>query len=281
MIGLHAALDAGHLSSGESVLFWAVAPVTVLAAFGLLFARKAVHAALSMIVVMISLAVLYVTQEAPFLGIVQVVVYTGAVMMLFLFVIMLVGVDASDSLVETLRGQRWIAAIGGIGLAVVLAGAVLRSTIPKAVGLAESESTNPGGVARVIFGDFVLTFEVVGVLLVTAALGALVLSHRRRLVPRRGQAEMADARVAAGSRLTPHPAPGVYAQHNAMDVPALDAAGRPLEDSISRVLRVRGQASDPDGYTRRIETFAKDATADDHALPASVTDEAPTSGEQS
>ena len=74
------------------------------------------HAALAVIVVMISLAFLYVAQDAVFLGVVQVVVYTGAVMMLFLFVLMLVGVDSSDSLVETIRGQRWIGLLAGIGL---------------------------------------------------------------------------------------------------------------------------------------------------------------------
>ena len=81
----------------------------VLAALGLLFAKKAVHAALGVALVMINLGVLYIAQDAEFLGIVQVFVYTGAVMMLFLFVLMLVGVDSSDSLVETIRGQRWVA----------------------------------------------------------------------------------------------------------------------------------------------------------------------------
>ena len=78
----------------------------MLAALGMLFIRKAVHSALLLAVMMVGLAVLYIAQDAPFLGVVQVVVYTGAVMMLFLFVLMLVGVDSADSLVETLRGQR-------------------------------------------------------------------------------------------------------------------------------------------------------------------------------
>ena len=83
--------------TGEVVLFWVLAPIAVLAALGLVFARKAVHGALFLALDMICLAILYIVQGAPFLGIVQVVVYTGAVMMLFLFVLMLVGVDASDS----------------------------------------------------------------------------------------------------------------------------------------------------------------------------------------
>jgi len=140
-------------STAEAVLFWVLAPIMVLAALGLLFARKAVHAALCVITVMISLAFLYIAQEAPFLGVVQVVVYTGAVMMLFLFVLMLVGVDASDSLVETIRGQRWIGWLAGLGLAVVLVAVVGRAVYPDAVGLAEANAPgNPVGVARIVFG---------------------------------------------------------------------------------------------------------------------------------
>jgi len=217
----------------------------VLAASSLLFARKAVHAAIAVMFVMVSLAILYVAQEASFLGVVQVVVYTGAVMMLFLFVLMLVGVDASDSLVETIRGQRWIGVLLGLGLGTVLVGVVVQATFPPAVGLtAANEVTNPVALARVLFADYVFAMEVVGVLLVTAAVSALVLTHRRRFVRRTGQREMADAKVAAlasGGRLTPLAAPGVYAQNNAMDTPALDPQGRPIEESVSRILRIRGQ----------------------------------------
>src|SRR5512144_342166 len=94
----------------------------VLAALGVLFARKAVHAALLLAVVMIGLAVLYALQDAPFLFAVQIIVYTGAILMLFLFVLMLVGVDASDSVVETIKGQRVMASVVGLifGLILVL-----------------------------------------------------------------------------------------------------------------------------------------------------------------
>ena len=94
------------------IAFWILAPIMVICALGLLFARKAVHCALLLAVVMISLAVLYAVQDAPFLFAVQIIVYTGAILMLFLFVLMLVGVDASDSVVETIRGQRLFAAAG-------------------------------------------------------------------------------------------------------------------------------------------------------------------------
>lgn len=246
--------DAGDASSWEAALFWVLGPIMVIAACGLLFARKAVHAALSLVVVMISLAFLYIAQGAVFLGVVQVVVYTGAVMMLFLFVLMLVGVDSSDSLVETIKGQRWIGWLAGLGLAVVLAGVVGRAVYPEAQGLATAnEDSNPVGIAQVIFGEYVFAMEVVGALLVTAALGALVLTHRRRLTPRVGQKERADQRVAAKGHLAPLPAPGVYARHNAMDVPALDPEGRPIEESVPRVLRVRGQEADAAAYAARIE----------------------------
>ncbi len=234
--------ESGQTSGGEAALFWVLAPLMVLAALGLLVARRAIHAAICVVVVMVSLAVLYIAQDAPFLGIVQVVVYTGAVMMLFLFVLMLVGVDASDSLAETIRGQRWIGLLFGIGLGVLLVGVVTRARYAAPTGLtAANADSNPVGVARLVFGDFVFAFEVVGVLLVTAALGALVLTHRQRLLRRVGQKERADRRVAAGGTLAPLPAPGVYARTNAMDVPALDPQGRPIEASVSRVLRVRGQ----------------------------------------
>lgn len=229
-------------SGAEAVLFWCLAPLMVIAALGLLFARKAVHATLCVVFVMVCLAVMYVALEAPFLGIVQIVVYTGAVMMLFLFVIMLVGVDASDSLVETIRGQRVVGWLLGIGLGAVLVGVLLRVSFPAGIGLESANAeTNPVAIARVLFGDFIFNLEVVGVLLITAALAALTLTHKQRLTPRVGQKERADARVASGESLVPLPAPGVYAQRNAMDVPALDPQGRPIEASVSRVLRVRGQ----------------------------------------
>ena len=235
----------GKTSAGEAALFWFLAPAMVIAALGLLFARKAVHAAMSIVVVMISLAILYVAQEAPFLGVVQVIVYTGAVMMLFLFVLMLIGVDASDSLLETLTGQRWIGALLGAGLAAVLVGVVLTAADMTPVGLtAANADTNPVGVARLIFADHVFALEIVGTLLVTAAVGALVLTHRQRLTRRVGQKERSDARVARiadGAILTPLPAPGVYARSNAMDTPALGPDGAPLAASVPRVLRVRGQ----------------------------------------
>src|SRR6478752_9646981 len=102
------------------VAFWILAPIMVIAALGILFVRKAVHAAMLLAVVMISLAMLYAALDAPFLFAVQIIVYTGAILMLFLFVLMLVGVDASDSVVETIRGQRVMAVVAGLLLGVLL-----------------------------------------------------------------------------------------------------------------------------------------------------------------
>ncbi len=234
-------------STGEAVLFWVLAPLMVIAALGLLFVRRAVHAAMGVVAVMISLAILYIANEAPFLGVVQVVVYTGAVMMLFLFVLMLVGVDSADSLTETIRGQRWLGVLFGAGLLATLLSVLLRTIddLPDAVGLADANAvTNPTGLAAILFGDYVLGMEVIAVLLVTAALAGLVLTHRRRIGPHRSQKELSHERVAAlaeGRPLTPLPAPGVYAQNNAMDTPALGPDGQPLEHSVPRVLRIRGQ----------------------------------------
>ncbi len=237
--------SSGQTQTGEAVLFWFLAPVMVLAALGLLFSRKTVHAAMSVVLVMISLAILYIAQDAPFLGVVQVIVYTGAVMMLFLFVLMLVGVDSSDSFVETITGQRWIGFLLGGGLAVVLVGVVLNAAGLKPTGLEQANSGgNPARVGELIFGHYLFAMEVVGTLLVTAAVGAIVMTHRQRLTPAVGQRERAAARIAGiarGEILTPLPAPGVYASSNALDVAALGPDGLPLEPSVPRVLRIRGQ----------------------------------------
>ena len=243
-------LESGDTTTAEAVLFWTLGPIMVLAALSLLFAKKAVHAALAVIVVMISLAFLYVAQDAVFLGVVQVVVYTGAVMMLFLFVLMLVGVDSSDSLVETIRGQRWIGLLAGIGLGVVLVGVVGRATYGKPYGLSGAASDdNPTGVAHIIFGQYVFAFEVVGALLVTAALGALVLTHRQRAYPPRvGQKERADARVAAGA--TPRPSRAGCVRAAQRDGRPGAGAGRPTAGELGAARAAHPRAGGRRGGVR-------------------------------
>ena len=229
--------------------FWILAPIMVIAALGLIFARKAVHAALMLAVVMISLAVLYAVQGAPFLFAVQIIVYTGAILMLFLFVMMLVGVDTSDSVVETIKGQRLAAAVVGLlfGLTAVTA---IGQTITGAVtGLkAANADGNTYGLSELLFGKYVLAFEFTSALLITAVLGAMVLAHRERFDVRFSQAELAGQRMQeyaeTGRHPGPLPTPGVYARHNAVDTPALLPDGTPSELSISASIVSRGQVRD-------------------------------------
>jgi len=230
------------MSGGEGVLFWIVAPVMVVSALGLLFAKKAVHAALGMATVMVGLGIVYFAQDAPFLGGVQIFVYTGAVMMLFIFVLMLVGVDSSDSLIETIKGQRAAATVLGLGTAVLLLSVLGDVAYGAPVGLdAVNAEGNVGAIAAQIFGSYVWAFEATGALLITAALGAMVLAHRERLTPRPTQRELSVHRIREGAIKGPLPAPGVFARHNAVDTPALLPDGTPSELSISRVLLARGQ----------------------------------------
>ena len=243
-------------STAEAVGFWVLAPIAVLAALGLLFARKAVHAALGMALVMCILGVFYIMQKADFLGIVQIFVYTGAVMMLFLFVLMLVGVDSSDSMVETIKGQRWASLLLVIGLAGILIfslGQVVLDEQSVQAGMDKVVSTNTDtgnvtGIAELIFGQYVWIFEVTSALLITAALGAMVLAHRERLTPRITQAEWAAKRVRDNKNVAGLPAPGVYARHNAVDTPALLPDGTPSALSVSRVLVARDQVATADGF---------------------------------
>jgi NADH-quinone oxidoreductase subunit J len=245
--------------TGEEWAFWIVAPITVLGAMGLVTARKAVHSALWLAVTMIGLAVLYIAQDAPFLGVVQIIVYTGAVMMLFLFVIMLVGVDASDSLVETLKGQRAAALLAGAGFAALLISAVTRAILPDPV---EPEVLAPignvEGLAELIFSDYLFAFEVTSALLITAAVGALVLALQPQVFAKRSQREQSIARFRPVdgdfSDATGLPPPGVLARHNAVGTPALLPDGTPSEASYSRVLQARQSLSDAaDGAGETVE----------------------------
>lgn len=231
-------------STAEAVVFWVCAILAVAGGLGLVLSRRAVHSALWVALTMISLAVLYLANAAPFLGMVQIIVYTGAVMMLFLFVLMVVGVDSSDSLVETLRGQRVVGILlaAGFGILIVLAVGSALSGLP-AVGLDAANAEYGGnveGIARLLFSDYLLAFEVVAGLLITAALGALVLAHRERWQPRRTQREISEERIKTGVHPAPLPAPGVYARHNAVDTPGLLPDGSISEISVPGPLRARG-----------------------------------------
>jgi NADH-quinone oxidoreductase subunit J len=217
----------------------------VLAALGILFVRKAVHAALLLAVVMISLAILYAALEAPFLFAVQIIVYTGAILMLFLFVLMLVGVDASDSVVETIRGHRLFSAIAGLAFGLTLVFGIAQVSFGTVIGLdSANKDGNVPAIAKILFTRYVFAFEVTSALLITAALGAMVLAHRERLTPKPTQKDLAAQRLRdyaeKGTHLGPLPPPGVFARHNSVDTPALLPDGTAAEASISRVLAARG-----------------------------------------
>jgi NADH-quinone oxidoreductase subunit J len=232
------------IQTPEAVMFWVLAPIAVLAALGMLLVKKAVHSALLLAWVMITLAIFYIAQEALFLGIVQIVVYTGAVMMLFLFILMLVGVDSSDSLTETIPGLRPIAITAAIGFGGLLTSLIGRATLghsPYGLTAANADG-NVQGLAQLLFSTYVWPFEVVSALLITAALGAMVLAHHERTIARPTQRESAIARFRTGSLASAAglPGPGVFARHNAVDVPALLPDGSPAPTSISATLKARG-----------------------------------------
>ena len=225
------------VSTGEAITFWVLGPLCVVAALMMVLSRNAVHAALFLAGVMLSLAGMYAAQDAPFLAAVQVIVYTGAVLMLFLFVLMLVGVDSSDSLVETLRGQRVAALLVGLGFAGLLVGAIASGVGDgDGVGLKDVNAEgNVIGLARLLFTKYVFAFEVTSALLITAALGAMVLAHKEKSSTQLSQRERARARF-AGNHPSPLPGPGVFATKDSAATPALLPDGTDAPGSVDPVL---------------------------------------------
>jgi NADH-quinone oxidoreductase subunit J len=238
------AISVGQTQTPEAVLFWVLAPLTVAAALGMLLVKKAVHSAILMASVMVNLAIFYIAQDALFLGIVQIVVYTGAVMMLFLFILMLVGVDSSDSLTETIPGLRPIAITAALGFGGLMMSLISRATLGRnAIGLEAANSLgNVQGIAQLLFSRYVWPFEVVSALLITAALGAMVLAHHQSIQVRPTQRQLSTQRFRGKSLANAAglPAPGVFARHNAVDVPALLPDGTPAANSINATLQARG-----------------------------------------
>lgn len=231
--------------SFEPVVFWICATLAVVGAIGMLISHKAVHSALWVALTMINLAVLYVLQSAPFLGVAQVVVYTGAVMMLFLFVLMIVGVDASDALVETIKGQRRVSILAGTLLVIGLVMLLGNSFSVQTAQLANADSAYGGnvqGIAALLFGKYVLIFEITSALLITAAVGAMILAHKERTAPKKTQEVLAKELFAKGNYQGPLPSPGVYARHNSVDTPALLPDGSVSEISIPGPIVARGAA---------------------------------------
>jgi NADH-quinone oxidoreductase subunit J len=231
-------------STGEQILFWVTAVLAVTGALGMILSRKAVHSALWIALTMINLAIMYIANSAPFLGMVQIIVYTGAVMMLFLFVLMVVGVDSSDSLIETIKGQRAAALLLTLGMAILIIWGIgnALAEVPS-VGLEAANSQYGGnveGLASLMFTQYALVFELTAALLITAAMGAMVLAHRERWTAALTQRDRSIARVRSGGHPGNMPNPGVYARHNAVDVPALLPDGGLSEISVPAPVRARG-----------------------------------------
>ena len=247
-----------------NVVFWICAPLMVLGALGLILFRKAVYSALSMALVMVNLAVLYASLDAPFLFAIQIIVYTGAILMLFLFVLMLVGVDTPDSIVETIKGQRLLSALGALGLLGLLVfsiGGAVTTPADTMDGATVAAGGNVEGIAQLLFGRYVWAFELTSALLITAAVGAMILAHAQRTKPKLGQREQADARMRAYATSGAHPGSlpnsGVFATSNSIATPALLPDGSIAPESVSATLTERGAQLDS-AQLRQLtaETFA-------------------------
>ena len=242
-------LHHGQVPLGEAIAFWILGPISLAGAIGTVLLRNAVHSALSLAGTMMCLGAFYVIEQGPFLGLVQIIVYTGAIMILFLFVLMLVGRDASDSLVETLRGQRLAAALFGIGFGLLVAVSVGRAFKgTTAVNLDGTAATTPAGVndathvlnsngsnvqsiATLLFTKYLIAFELTSALLIVAAVGAMVLAHAERDEPKPTQKVLARARIRSG-RPQPLPGPGVLSSHDAIGTPALLPDGSIAVESV-------------------------------------------------
>ena len=233
---------AGEVSTGEQITFWILAPLALLGALGMVLARNAVHSALWLVLTMLGLGIFYVLQAGPFIGMVQIIVYTGAIMMLFLFVLMLVGRDAQDSLIETLRGQRTTATLLGLGFAGLLGTGLYRALQGNvAVGLdAANAEGNVQGIARLLFTKYVFAFELTSALLITAAVGAMVLAHiERRREEKVDQPSSMKSRFRPGNYPGPKPGPGVFATSSSVATPARLPDGRLTDNSIPEILPTR------------------------------------------
>lgn len=243
--GLILAQEQGQsaVTTGEAVAFWILGPLAVAGALGMVFVRNAVHSALWLVLTMLTLGVFYIVQNASFLGFTQIIVYTGAVMMLFLFVLMMAGRDSSDSLVEVIRGQRLAAAVFGVGFAGLVSLALARS-LTDVVPAPPLDPTTPegggaGGLGRLILTDYLFPFELTAALLIVAALAGIVLAQRdrRNEGPKRSQRDQVEARFRGEyDRPSPKPGPGVFATANSVATPALLPDGTIARDSLSELI---------------------------------------------
>jgi NADH-quinone oxidoreductase subunit J len=238
-------LAAGAMTTGEKVSFWILGVLALGCAIAMVAARNAIHSALFLVVTMFCLGVFYIIEAGPFIGMAQIIVYTGAVMMLFLFVLMLVGRNSSDSLIETLRGQRTAGILIGLGFAGLLGGGIARALgSVDAKGLEQANNAHGGnvpGIAELLFTRYVFAFEVTSALLITAAVGAMILAHvqQGRRAGRLTQKEQSRLRFAEGNYPAPKPGPGVFATSDSVATPALLPDGTRSARSISSIVPPR------------------------------------------
>jgi NADH-quinone oxidoreductase subunit J len=191
----------------DLILFWVFAPISIASGIAMLLMRNAVHSALFLVVNFFCLAVFYLILGAPFLFAVQIIVYAGAIMVLFLFVIMLLGVEAREDLRERrLIAQRPLAVLLGIGFILEVFFAV-RATIGfSRHAPAGFDKVNGGGnaqaLARVLFHKYFFPFEVTSILLIIAAIAAMVLAQRKARAITQAEMEAHNAALepAAASR---------------------------------------------------------------------------------
>jgi NADH-quinone oxidoreductase subunit J len=174
--------------SADQIIFIVFAPISIVSAIAMVVQRKAVYAALFLVVNFFTIAVFYLVLGSPFLFVVQIAVYAGAIMVLFLFVIMLLGVDREESLVERLRGQRPLAIALGVGVALevffaVRLGIGFHTRPPDAFDIV-SRNGSPQALAEVLFTKYFLPFEITSILLIIAAVAALVMTRRQVTIVR-------------------------------------------------------------------------------------------------
>ncbi len=212
------AVEATSSATAEIVLFWVFAAIAIGAGIAMLMLRNIVHAALMLVINFFAISALFLGLQSPFLSIVQIIVYAGAIMVLFLFVIMLLGVDRDDYAVES----QLLPQVGAAVLAVLITGAVLFSVVGpftsdisscgdlvaaedidaaafddvRCVGLEDANAANEQGsvdiVGERLFTRYTLAFELSAVLLTVATLGAMVLGRRKEIVPDEDQAWETD-----------------------------------------------------------------------------------------
>ncbi len=181
--------------SADQVAFWVLAPISVGSAIAMLLQRNAVHAALLLVVNLVTVAIFYLMLDAPFLFAVQIIVYAGAIMVLFLFVIMLLGVDREEPLAEPLRWQRTGAVVLGLAAFAELVTAIRAGVGFATRGAAFAEGADTPALARTLFRSYLLPFEATSVLLIVAAIAAMVLARRGGPGSRQAEAPSEAARA--------------------------------------------------------------------------------------